>query len=40
MSFKEELLPLMQSEEAAEAHFRQHQCMRRAPPGKDMIINH
>ena len=34
MSFKDVLLPIMQSEEAAEAHFRQHLCIRRTPPGE------
>ena len=35
MSFKDVLLPIMQSEEAAEAHFRQHLCIRRTPPGEE-----
>ena len=34
MSFNAVLQPIMQSEEAAEAHFRQHLCIRRAPPGE------
>ena len=39
MSFKDELQPIMQSEETAEAHFRQHQCIRRAPPGEEDTVS-
>ena len=38
MSFKDVLMPIMQSEEAAENHFRQHLCIRRAPPGEESVL--